>query len=93
MKVRSLEQPSPDGRGRYRLYRYGAIYYTPRTGAHPVRGAIGDRWLGTGAERGELGYPTDDEISWPDGRRSMNFERGSIIWDQHDVPMVEISAC
>jgi len=86
------EQTLPDGRGRYRSYQNGAIYYTPQTGAHAVHGPIGDRWLGTGAERGELGYPTGDEINWPDGRRSMNFEHGAIIWNQHEVPMVEISA-
>lgn len=81
------EQASPDGRGRYRLYQNGAIYYTPQTGAHAVHGPIGNRWLASGAEPGELGYPTSDEISWPDGRRSINFEHGSIIWDQHDVPL------
>lgn len=86
------EQASPDGRGRYRLYQNGAIYYTPQTGAHAVHGPIGDRWMATGAERGELGYPTSDEINWPDGRRSINFEHGTIIWDRHDVPLVEISA-
>jgi uncharacterized protein with LGFP repeats len=45
------ERALPDGRGRYRLYQNGAIYYTPQTRAHPVHGAIGDRWLGAGAER------------------------------------------
>jgi uncharacterized protein with LGFP repeats len=86
------EQAAADGRGRYRLYQNGTIYYTPQTGAHAVQGPIGDRWLGMGAERSELGYPTGDEMIWPDGRRSMNFEHGTIIWDQHDVPMVEIRA-
>jgi len=86
------EQASPDSRGRYRLYQNGAIYYTPQTGAHAMRGPIADRWLATGAERGELGYPTSDEMTWPDGRRGINFEHGTIIWNQHDEPVVEISA-
>jgi uncharacterized protein with LGFP repeats len=86
------EEAAPDGRGRYRLYQNGAIYYTPQTGAHAVRGPIGNRWLSLGAERSELGYPGGDETIWPDGRRSMTFEHGTIIWDQQDVPLVEISA-
>jgi len=86
------EQAAPDGRGRYRLYQHGAIYYTPQTGAHIVHGPIGERWLDLGAEHSELGYPAGDEMTWPDGRRSMTFEHGTIIWDQHDVPLVEISA-
>jgi uncharacterized protein with LGFP repeats len=86
------EQAAPDGRGRYRLYQNGTIYYTPQSGAHVVRGPIGDRWLSLGAEHSELGYPAGDEMIWPDGRRSMTFEHGTIIWDQHDVPLVEISA-
>lgn len=86
------EEALPDGRGRHRPFQNGAIYHTPQTGAHPVRRLIGDRWLAAGAERGELGHPTGDEISWPDGRRSINFEHGTIICDQNDVPMVEISA-
>jgi hypothetical protein len=30
-------------------------------------------------------------MTWPDGRHSMTFEQGTITWDQHDVPLVEIS--
>jgi hypothetical protein len=85
------EQAAGDGRGRYRLYQNGAIYYTPQTGAHAVRGAIGERWLNLGAEHSELGYPTSDEICTPDGLL-MRFEHGAIVWDQRDVPVVEISA-
>ena len=86
------EQAVSDGRGRYRMYEKGAIYYTPQTGAHVVQGPIGDRWRSLGAEHSELGYPTSDEFSTPDGHHLMRFEHGCIIWDQRDVPMVEISA-
>ena len=85
------EELAADGRGRYRLYQRGAIYYTPQHGAHAVHGPIGERWLGLGAEHSELGYPAADEMIWPDGRHTMTFEHGTIIWDQHDVPLVEIS--
>src|SRR5579863_821039 len=60
------EQAAPDGRGRYRMYQNGAIYYTPQAGAHAVRGPIGDRWLSLGAEHSELGYPAGDEMAGPD---------------------------
>ncbi|CDZ87540.1 hypothetical protein CQZ88_04665 [Rhodococcus sp. ENV425] len=52
------------------------------TGAHPVGGAIRDRWAQTGWEGGPLGYPTSDEI-WVghnnEGRMN-RFERGVIYW-------------
>ena len=50
------EQMAPDGRGRYRLYQNGAIYYTPQTGAHAMSGPIGDMWLSLGAERAVLSH-------------------------------------
>jgi len=52
-----------DGRGRYRPYQHGAIYYTPQTGAHPVRGPSATGCWGQGRNQERLGYPTDDEIS------------------------------
>jgi hypothetical protein len=86
------EQMAADGRGRYRLYQNGAIYYTPQTGAHAVAGAIGDMWLSLGAERSELCYPTSEVTTLPDGRRMQRFEHGAIIWTQQDGPLVEVSA-
>src|SRR5262249_23689150 len=86
------EKGAPDGRGRYRNYQNGAIYYTPQTGAHYLRGAIAERWRNLGAERSELGYPTTDETIWPDGRRVVSFEHGAIFWDGQDEPLVEIHA-
>jgi len=86
------EQAASDGRGRYRLYQNGAIYYTPQTGVHVVQGGIADRWRSLGAEHSELGYPTSDEFSTSDGHRVVTFEHGAITWDEQDVPVVEISA-
>jgi uncharacterized protein with LGFP repeats len=86
------EQLAPDGRGRYRLYQNGGIYYTPQTGAHAMSGPIGDMWLSLGAERSELRYPTSDVTTLPDGRRVQHFEHGVIIWTQQDGPLVEVSA-
>jgi len=88
----SGEQMATDGRGRYRLYQNGAIYYTPQTGAHAMLGPIGDMWLSLGAERSELRYPTSEVTTLPDGRCMQRFEHGAIIWTQQDGPLVEVSA-
>ncbi len=44
-----------------------SIYWSPKTNAHDVYGAIRTKWASTGAERGPLGYPTTDEATEPDG--------------------------
>ena len=43
------------------VFQGGTIYWNPATGAHPVWGAIRDRWAALGWENGPLGYPTTDE--------------------------------
>ena len=71
----------PDGAGRYNLFSGGAVYWTPRTGAHEVRGAIRAKWAEQGWELGPLGYPVTGELGTPDGiGRYTHFERGSIYW-------------
>jgi LGFP repeat len=81
------ELPTPDGVGRFNHFRAlhlqgkpeASIYWTPRTGAHAIYGAIRDTWARQGWERGELGYPTNDE--YQDGKyRRSDFERGYIRW-------------
>jgi uncharacterized protein with LGFP repeats len=74
------ETPTPDGVGRYNHFEGGSIYWTPRTGAHEVYGAILDRWRALGWERSYLGYPTRGEYPVPGGRRT-DFERGYIVAD------------
>jgi uncharacterized protein with LGFP repeats len=77
----SAERTSSDGQGHVRTYENGAIFWSPRTGAHEVHGAIRERYEQLGAETGRLGYPTSDEMIAPDGRsRVSRFERGSISW-------------
>ena len=75
----SGERGTPDRVGRFNDFQRGSIYWTPRTGAHEVRGSIRSRWAALGWERG-LGYPVSDEYAVSGGRRS-DFERGSIVWD------------
>lgn len=74
------ESTTPDGVGRYNHFEGGSVYYTPRTGAHEIRGSIRARWQALGWERSYLGYPTSDEFAISGGRRS-NFERGYITWN------------
>ena len=59
------EKGAPDGRGRYQTFQHGVIYFTPKTGAHAVRGAILDEWSKQGYERGPLGYPVAEEVKAP----------------------------
>lgn len=81
---------SSDGVGRYREYRDATIYWSPDTGAHEVHGAIRDKWISMGAERGELGYPVSDESQAPDGvSRISRFQRGSILWNARTGIRVE----
>jgi hypothetical protein len=69
----------PDGIGYCSHYEGGSIYFSPQTGAHEVRGAIRDRWLGLGAEQSFLGYPTEDERDGPGGARVSQFQRGDML--------------
>ena len=55
-----LEKTTPDGRGRYKHYEKGSIYWTPSTGAIVVSKYIFDEWAKRGYEGGELGYPVAD---------------------------------
>jgi glucose/arabinose dehydrogenase len=77
------ELPTPDGVGRFNHFANGAsVYWTSRTGAHAVYGAIRARWAATGWERGPLGYPITSETGTPDGvGRYNHFSKGgSVYW-------------
>jgi hypothetical protein len=74
------ETGAPDKVGRYNVFQYGSIYWTPATGAHEVHGAIRDKYKDLGWEAGSLGYPVSDEYAVSGGRRS-DFQHGSLVWD------------
>ncbi|MFF8846445.1 hypothetical protein ACF08N_27635 [Streptomyces sp. NPDC015127] len=75
------ELPTPDGRGRYNHFEGGSIYWTPTTGAHPVWGAVRDKWASMGWEASKLGYPVGDELTNPDGQgKRQQFEGGTVYW-------------
>jgi uncharacterized protein with LGFP repeats len=73
--------PTRDGKGWYRHFRGGSIYWSPGIGAREVRGAIHGVWSRQGWENGPLGYPLTDESPAADGQGRYNhFQNGSIYW-------------
>lgn len=75
------EQFASDGKGRFRNFQGGVIYWTTSAGAYEVHGAILAKWSELGLERSILGYPITDESITPDGiGRYNHFQSGSIYW-------------
>jgi uncharacterized protein with LGFP repeats len=69
------------GGGCYQIFARGAIYWTPATGAHALRGAVYDAWAARGRENGPLGYPINDEGATGDGAGAYQlFQGGGIYW-------------
>ncbi|SFT42794.1 Uncharacterized conserved protein, contains LGFP repeats [Geodermatophilus amargosae] len=69
------------GGGCYQIFARGAIYWTPATGAHPLRGAIYDSWAARGRENGPLGYPISAEAATGDGAGAYQlFQGGGVYW-------------
>ncbi|NKX53669.1 LGFP repeat-containing protein [Arthrobacter mobilis] len=81
------ETGCPDGVGRFNHFEGGSIYWTPRTRAHEVHGAIRSHWASLGWERSALRYPVSDERDIPGGRMSQ-FEGGRIDWTPAGGPVV-----
>ena len=69
-------------------FKSGSIYWSARTGAWDVRGAIRDKWFSMAAERGLLGMPVGGEF-FSNGRWGSRFANGSIYFsgatDAHAV--------
>jgi hypothetical protein len=74
------ETGTPDGIGRFNHFVLdGSIYWTPRTHAWSVHGAIRAKWASMGWERSCLGYPVSDEFGITGGRRS-NLQHGDVTY-------------
>ncbi|NLV80213.1 MAG: esterase [Rhodococcus sp.] len=65
------------GDGRFSEFEHGNIYWSPLTGAWPVRGTILEKWAAEGAENGRLGYPISEEFP-VDGGVQQNFQTGYV---------------
>lgn len=67
--------------GAARGYQGGGIYWSPKTGAKIVSGAILKHWANVGAYNSSYGYPSTEEYTIPGGR-AQKFQNGvSITWN------------
>lgn len=64
---------------RMQTFEHGAVYWSPSTGAHAVKGAIQGAYDSRGGAEGALGLPTSDENSLKGGA-SQSFQGGQIHW-------------
>ena len=67
--------------GSYQEFEHGIITYLPDTGAFAVVYGINTTWKGSGAQDGDLGYPTSDEYSPMPGGVMQDFQFGKISWN------------
>ncbi|GAB7192639.1 hypothetical protein NUM3379_33480 [Kineococcus sp. NUM-3379] len=74
------EVPTPDGRGASVTFEHGVVYWSPRTGAFEVHGAILAAWTGQVRTQGALGFPVSDESRTPDGRGAYGVFEGGWVW-------------
>ncbi len=85
---RTLEATGTEGT-RYVRFDHGAVYWSPKTGANPVRGAIYDAWASLGYERGLLGLPTSGEIPEPQWI-VQNFQHGTLNFDRQNGTVTRV---
>jgi uncharacterized protein with LGFP repeats len=77
------------GDARYVRFQHGAVYWSPKTGANPVTGAIYDAWGTLGFERGRLGLPTSAEIPEPQWIKQ-NFQHGTLNFDRENGTVTRV---
>ncbi|MGA5462694.1 N-acetylmuramoyl-L-alanine amidase [Mycobacterium sp. NPDC050041] len=77
------------GDARYVRFQHGAVYWSPSTGANPVKGAIYDAWGALGFERGALGLPTSAEIPEPQWI-VQNFQHGTLNFDREKFTITRV---
>jgi peptidoglycan/xylan/chitin deacetylase (PgdA/CDA1 family) len=68
------------GGGVYQLFQQCKFFWSPATGAQPVRGAIRATYESLGSEWSRLGLPTSAEYAIPGGWRQ-EFAHGQLSWD------------
>ncbi|MGL6236033.1 MAG: alpha/beta hydrolase-fold protein [Segniliparus sp.] len=74
------ERPTPGGSGVVQGFQRGLWYWTAQTGAHPVGGAILQKYAAGGYEQGQLGFPVSDEIPLAGGGKVQRFSGGNVYW-------------
>lgn len=76
------ERPTRNGRGRYRHYQGGSIYWSQAFPweAFEVHGQIRDKWAALDWEQSPLGFPVSDEQPTGGGPGRIGFfQRGAIV--------------
>ncbi|MDK9647318.1 glucosaminidase domain-containing protein [Propionibacterium freudenreichii] len=64
----------------WQQFQHGRIYWSQATGAHAIKGGIGDTYVALGdAALTKLGLPTYDEVKLPDGWYQQ-FQNAGICW-------------
>jgi len=75
----TVERSTPEGRGRYAVYRGGRLYWSSPTAARVIGGSIYSAWAAARATSGVFGFPSTDVLTSGDGRaRYSKFEGGTI---------------
>ncbi len=72
-------------------FQGGAVYWSPDSGTHWVKGAILGKWGSTGWEGGRYGYPVSDEECRTGAGGTLctsEFENGKIKW-RSDVGVID----
>jgi uncharacterized protein with LGFP repeats len=64
-----------DRQAKYNNFQHGAIYWTPKHGAHEVHGDILNKWLTLFQQGIHLGYPITNELTTPDGTGRYNHNK------------------
>lgn len=76
------------GDGRRQVFTAGEVYWSPRTGAHIVRGQILKTYLDNGGAGGRLGWPVTDETT-DGGMIFSDFEHGRIKLEDMAIQVIE----
>ncbi|HEY7660249.1 MAG TPA: SpoIID/LytB domain-containing protein [Actinomycetota bacterium] len=64
--------------GLRQVFQRSTIYFSNPTGAHELSGPVLQHYRSRGGPGGNLGFPTSDSRTLPNGNRRASFERGII---------------
>lgn len=66
--------------GASQTFQGGTVFWSSKTGAHGLKGAILQRYAAFKYEQGKLGFPTSDETKTINGGVWQSFQKGTIYW-------------
>lgn len=69
------------GKVQVQKFTKGEIVWSEQNGAHPIHGAILNKWHTGGGVGNPIGLPAGDEVATPDGlARVQSFDKGGVIY-------------